>query len=383
MDASEAMQQAIIQASKVEGRTSPRPPVGAVIVQAGRIVGAGATMPPYGPHAEVVALTMAGPLAQGADLYVTLEPCCITVHTPPCTQAIIAAGIRRVFVAQVDANPNVAGRGIEQLRAAGISVHIMQHIAEAERLLRPFATYITTQRPHVTAKWAMTLDGKTASIQGDTRWISSPQSRAWVHDLRDRVDAILIGATTARLDNAQLTVRLTPEQRAASQRTVRPDPWRVIMTTSGILPEYLHVLQPPLAERTIIIVGESCPLEQQQRLRTHGVTVLPVVCDNKGQIDIQAALQALAEREIIHVLLEGGAQLLGSAFERMCIDDVVAFIAPFMLGGQQAPNAIAGRGIAKLQQAWSLDNLQIQQFSNDIMVSGTVNYQAYAQSIHA
>ena len=382
MDASEAMQHAIIQAYRVEGRTSPRPPVGAVVVRDGHIVGAGATAPPYGPHAEIVALTMAGTQAQNADLYVTLEPCCVTIHTPPCTQAIIAAGIQRVFVAQTDPNPLVAGRGIAQLEAAGISVHMLPAI-EASQLIRPFATYITTQRPHVTAKWAMTLDGKIASIAGDARWISGPESRTWVHNLRDRVDAILIGANTARIDNAQLTVRLTPEQQAISQRTTRPAPWRVVIASNGDLPEHLSLLQPALAERTIIIVGESCTQQQQQRLLAFGVRVLPVANDATGRADLLAALQALAGEGIMHVLLEGGAQLLGSAFEQMCIDDAVTFIAPIVIGGAQAPTAIAGRGVAQIQHGWSLEHLRVQQSGADVMVTGTINYQAYLQSTRA
>jgi diaminohydroxyphosphoribosylaminopyrimidine deaminase/5-amino-6-(5-phosphoribosylamino)uracil reductase len=372
-DASEAMQQALLQAYKVEGRTSPRPPVGAVVVRDGRIVGQGATAPPYGPHAEVEALAMAGPLAAGADLYVTLEPCCVTIHTPPCTEAIIAAGIQRVFVGAQDPNPRVAGQGIAQLESAGITVH-MQLTPEAEKLLQPFATYITRQRAYVTAKWAMTLDGKIATHTGDAHWISGLESRAWVHDLRDRVDAILVGANTVSIDDPQLTVRLTAEQQAANQRTPRPAPYRVIMTTSGILPEHLKLLKPDMIPRTILIVGETCPVERQQRWQDDGVKIVPTAVDARGRIDITTALTALAQQGIMHILLEGGAQLFGSAFDSRCIDHVVTFVAPRIIGGAEAPTPIAGTGLNTMKQAWTLSNRRIQQIGEDILFEGDTCY---------
>src|SRR5437588_7454096 len=214
MDDREAMQVAITCARTVEGRTSPRPPVGAVVIRDGVIIGQGATSPPYGPHAEVHALHQAGSAAHGADLYVTLEPCCVTTHTPRCTDAIIAAGIRRVIVGVSDPNPLVCGRGIDQLRAADIEVIVGIEAQETQELIRPFATFITKGRPYVTAKWAMTLDGKLATHTEDAYWIRGPAARVWVHNLRDRVEAILIGCGTARIDNRLSTVRLAPEQRS-------------------------------------------------------------------------------------------------------------------------------------------------------------------------
>src|SRR5579859_1462506 len=208
MDDRIAMQAAIACARSVEGRTAPRPPVGAVVVQDGRIVGKGATSPPYGPHAEVHALNAAGELACGADLYATLEPCCITIHTPPCTRAIIAAGIRRVIIGSVDPNPGVYEQGIAQLREAGIEVTMGVETARTDEIIRPFATFINKGRPYVTAKWAMTLDGKLATRGGDAYWISGPESRRWAHQLRDRVDAILVGASTVWTDDPLLTTRL-------------------------------------------------------------------------------------------------------------------------------------------------------------------------------
>lgn len=369
----EAIRLAIACARSVEGRTSPRPPVGAVVVRNGAIIAQGATAPPYGPHAEVVALNEAGAAAHGADLYVTLEPCCIHVHTPPCTQAIIAAGIRRVIIAALDPNPKVRLQGIEQLRSAGIEVTVLdddQFARECIQIIRPFGKYILRGLPYVTAKWAMTLDGKLAARSGDSHWISGPEARLWVHDLRDRVDAILVGANTARTDNPQLTVRLPAEDRVW-QRTEREQaPLRVVLSTQGALPDTLALLQPELAARTCVLIGANSLAEQRQRLADHGVEVIPVATNESGQIDILAALQALAHKGIMHVLIEGGASVLGNAFDQGIIDHVAAFIAPKLLGGRNAPSPLAGEGLATMLQAQRLNNIHTQVFGEDMLIEG-------------
>ena len=377
MDAREPMQQAIVCARSVEGRTSPRPPVGAVVVRDSEIVGRGATAPPYGPHAEVQALAQAGAAATGADLYVTLEPCCIAVHTPPCTEAIIAAGVRRVVIATEDPNPCVRTRGIEQLRAAGIETTLLENTREAHEateIIRPFETYITSGRSYVTAKWAMTLDGKLASYTGDDYWISGPHARIWDHDLRDRVDAILVGANTVRTDNPQLTERLPPDKRVW-ERTPRPQPpLRVVLTTHGQLPDTLALLQPELARGTCILVAETCSHEQPQRLADYGTEVVPVAIGADGQVDFQSALQALARRGIMHVLMEGGAKMLGSAFDQHCIDRVATFIAPKLIGGCNAPSPIGGRGLPMMADAYQLQHVCMSVFDGDVLVEGHVVY---------
>lgn len=373
MDDHAAMHQALLCARSVEGRTSPRPPVGALVVQGENVVGQGATAPPYGPHAEIYALTQAGEAARGSTLYVSLEPCCISIHTPPCTAAIIAAGVRRVVIGAPDPNPRVHGQGIAQLREAGIEVELLEacpEAREAAEVITPFATFIETGRPYVTAKWAMTLDGKIASHTGDARWISGPDARSWVHDLRDRVDAILVGAGTARADNPHLTVRLVPAD-ARWQRAPRLcPPLRVVFTGSGSLPADLALLQPELAENTCILVGETCSHEARQRLMDCGVEVLSVAVDATGQPDLCAALQVLGRRGIMHLLLEGGAQLLGSAFERDCIDHIAAFVAPKLIGGHDAPSPLAGQGIASMEQARQLCNVNTTLFESDVLFEG-------------
>lgn len=373
MDDHMAMRQALACARSVEGRTSPRPPVGAVVVNNGLIIGQGATAPPYGPHAETQALAQAGEAARGATLYVTLEPCCISVHTPPCTEAILAARIRRVVVGVYDPNPRVRCQGVAQLREAGIEVAVLDEIREAAELIRPFATFITRGRPYVTAKWAMTIDGKIASHTGDAFWISRPDARSWVHDLRDRVDALLIGAGTARVDNPQLTVRLAPEEQRWERTTRAHAPLRVILATSGNLPTHLLLLQLELASGTCIVVGESCPREVQQRLLDRGVEVLTAPVDPQGQVALKDTLRLLGQRGLMHVLIEGGASVLGSAFDQHCIDHVAAFISPKLIGGRGAPSPLAGQGLALMKQARQLCNVRTTQFTADILVEGDIS----------
>jgi diaminohydroxyphosphoribosylaminopyrimidine deaminase/5-amino-6-(5-phosphoribosylamino)uracil reductase len=372
MDDREAMQVAITCARTVEGRTSPRPPVGAVVIRDGVIIGQGATSPPYGLHAEVHALRQAGSAAHGADLYVTLEPCCVTTHTPRCTDAIIAAGIRRVIVGVSDPNPLVCGRGIDQLRAADIEVIVGIEAQETQELIRPFATFITKGRPYVTAKWAMTLDGKLATHTGDAYWISGPAARVWVHNLRDRVDAILIGSGTARIDNPLLTVRLAPEQRTY-QRLPRQGPLRVVLASRGLVPNHLNLLQSDDTSRTCLVVGENCDREQYLPLQERGVDVIQVALDTQGRVDFGSALDALGQRGIMHILLEGGAQLLGSAFDQFLIDHVAVFIAPKLVGGSGAPSPMQGHGLASMKDALHLKNMCSQLIGEDMLIEGEID----------
>jgi diaminohydroxyphosphoribosylaminopyrimidine deaminase/5-amino-6-(5-phosphoribosylamino)uracil reductase len=374
----EAMRLAIACARSVEGRTAPRPPVGAVVVRGDAIVGQGATSPPYGPHAEIHALNEAGPLANGADLYVTLEPCCVTIHTPPCTDAIIAAGIKRVIVGSLDANPLVSGRGIDQLRAAGIEVTTGINAQETDEIVRPFATFIASGRPYVTAKWAMTLDGKIATRTGDSYWISGTLARQWVHRLRDRVDAILVGAGTVRADDPQLTVRLTPEQREC-ERAERRGPLRVVLSSHGELPVQSKLFQPALAPGTCVLVGADGAVEGRgqaappyQWLRDCGVEVVTVATDAQGQLDLAAVLTLLAQKGVMHVLIEGGSGVLGSAFDRQLIDHVAVFIAPKISGGKAAPSPVGGTGLTMMTDALQLQQARIEQIGEDILVEGIV-----------
>jgi diaminohydroxyphosphoribosylaminopyrimidine deaminase/5-amino-6-(5-phosphoribosylamino)uracil reductase len=369
----EAMRQAITCAHSVEGRTAPRPAVGAVVVQNGSIVGQGATSPPYGPHAEIHALNQAGQQAKNADLYATLEPCCVTIHTPPCTDAIIKAGIRRVFIGSRDPNPRIDGLGIARLQEAGIEVTLDVEREETDTILRPFATFIKQGRPYVTAKWAMTLDGKLASRSGDAYWISGPEARLWVHNLRDRCDAILVGAGTVRADDPMLTVRLTPEQRSY-ERTSRKQPLRVILSTKGDLPAHSKLLQPDLATGTCIVVNEQCSETQLQWLQEIGVEVMRVKGDDAGRPDLGAVLQMLAHKGLMHVLIEGGSNVLGEAFDRHLIDHVAAFVAPKLVGGKEAASPFGGQGQDSMQDAFQIHSISKQILGEDILIEGDIHY---------
>lgn len=372
----EFMQKAIACARSIEGRTSPRPPVGAVLVRENQVIGRGATSPPHGPHAEIHALREAETTAAvGADLYTTLEPCCITVHTPPCTAAIIAAGIKRVIIGSLDPNPQVSGRGVAQLREAGIEVITTIAEPETAALIRSFATYITQGRPYVTAKWAMTLDGKLASHTGDASWISGSAARTWVHQLRDRVDAIMIGVGTAHADDPRLTIRLTEEQRV-HPRTQRPNPLRIVVSSRGELNAQLQLFQKQLAPGTCVIVSETSAPDQRERLRERGIQVIEVPADQTGRVDLMAALHILGQREIMHLLLEGGSSLLGSAFEHKLIDHVVAFVAPKLIGGEGAPSPIGGAGLAIMQHAHRLQQVSFQTVAEDLLIEGEMSYTA-------
>ncbi|GCE50988.1 bifunctional diaminohydroxyphosphoribosylaminopyrimidine deaminase/5-amino-6-(5-phosphoribosylamino)uracil reductase RibD [Thermosporothrix hazakensis] len=372
LDDAAAMRQALACARSVEGRTSPRPPVGAVVVRDGEVIGQGATAPPYGPHAEVFALREAGERARGATLYVTLEPCCITRHTPPCTEAVIAAGIRRVVVAICDPNPHVCEQGIAQLRAAGIEVTVGVGEEEAREIIQPFLFYISKGRPYVTAKWAMTLDGKLATRTGDSRWISGPRSRLRVHQLRDRVDAILVGAGTLRQDDPQLTVRLPEELRGKP----RQGPLRVVISASGNVPQQSRLFSSELAEGTCLIVGEGSERrELLQRLRERGVSVLAAPLDARNQVDLDAALRLLAqEKDCMHVLLEGGSHLLGSALDCRLVDHVQVFIAPKVVGGSTASSPVAGVGLALMSDAFQLQHMYTEIVEHDMLIEGDIYY---------
>jgi diaminohydroxyphosphoribosylaminopyrimidine deaminase/5-amino-6-(5-phosphoribosylamino)uracil reductase len=296
----------------------------------------------------------------------------VTIHTPPCTDAIIKAGIRRVIVGSLDPNPLICGRGVDQLRAASIEVAVGIGVQETQELIRPFATFITKRRPYVTAKWAMTLDGKLATRTGDAYWISGSAARTWVHNLRDRVDAIVIGSGTARIDNPQLTVRLAPEQRVY-QRLSRQGPLRVVLASRGLLPNHLKLLQPDDSSKTCVIVGENCDREQYCSLQERGIDVVQVTLDSQGCVDFNAALHALGQQGIMHVLLEGGAQLFGHAFDRSLIDHVAIFIAPKLVGGDNAPSPLRGYGLASMKDAVHLKNSCSQLIGEDTLIEGEID----------
>ncbi|MEJ2199646.1 MAG: bifunctional diaminohydroxyphosphoribosylaminopyrimidine deaminase/5-amino-6-(5-phosphoribosylamino)uracil reductase RibD [Desulfuromonadaceae bacterium] len=356
------MERALALARQAEGRTRPNPAVGAVIVAAGQIVGEGFHPAAGQPHAEIFALRQAGEQATGADLYVTLEPCSHQGRTGPCADAIIAAGIARVFVGTLDPNPQVAGRGIERLRQAGIAVQVGVNEADCRRLIAPFAKHITSGLPLVTLKTAVTLDGKTATVSGDSRWISGEASRLQVHRLRDKVDAIMVGSGTLLRDDPQLTTRLPEGGR---------NPLRVIIDSQLRIPLSAKVLQDLNSAPTLIATSSRGDAGKGEDLRRLGAELL-VLDGAEGRVDLAALLQQLGQRGVQHLLLEGGSGLNQAMLEAGLIDRLMLFIAPKIVGGGDGFGIFAGCGVTRLADALQLTDLRYSRFDDDILIEGEV-----------
>jgi diaminohydroxyphosphoribosylaminopyrimidine deaminase/5-amino-6-(5-phosphoribosylamino)uracil reductase len=358
------MARAVELAWQAMGRVSPNPPVGAVLVKDGRIVGEGSTQPPGDAHAEIVALEAAGRLATGAELYVTLEPCAHQGRTAPCTTAIIDAGVSRVHIAALDPNPITDKAGVAALENAGISVSMRDGTEDARLLIEAFAKYITTGIPYVVAKFAMSLDGKIATRAGDSRWISNETSRRFAHGLRSEVDAVMVGIGTALADNPQLTVRDVPASRKHGSQ--RRQPMRVVVDSTGKLPTDAAMLDEEGV--TLLATGHS---DNEAALSEAGADVLSLPGAD-GQVDLLALLKTLGEREITSVLVEGGGELLGSMFDAGLVDKVVAIVAPVIIAGTQAKGPIGGRGAQTLMDALRLERVKYVELDGDMVVVGYV-----------
>ncbi len=352
------MQRALDLARRGEGLVEPNPLVGCVLVRGEAVVGEGWHRQFGGPHAEVEALAAAGDAARGATAYVTLEPCCHTGKTPPCTRALIAAGVARVVAGCADPNPTVSGGGLRELAAAGVAVECGVLPAEALELIAPFATLVAKGRPWIIAKWAMTLDGKLAAGSGDSKWISGEASRAIVHRLRGRVDGILIGRGTAEADDPLLTAR-PPGRRTAtrivldSQATLRLD--SQLVRTAGDAP-------------VLVAAASDAPAEQCEALRQRGVEVwLSPATDREGRL--RALLAELGRRQMTNLLVEGGAEVLGSVFDLGVVDEVHVFVAPKIVGGS-GPAPLAGVGVGKMADALQLVQWAVERSGDDAYLHG-------------
>ncbi len=357
----EFMKQALELAENGEGFTSPNPIVGAVVVKEGRVVGRGWHAACGGPHAEVMALNEAGALAKGADLYVTLEPCNHTGRTPPCTEKICAAGIRRVVVARRDPNPEVTGGGLEYLQSRGLAVTEGVCATEAGKQLEWFEKYVRTRTPFVTLKCALTLDGRIATRTGDSRWVTGPTARNYVHRMRQAVDAIMVGLGTVRADNPRLTVRLE------GRRT--KNPVRIILDTRLSLSEEATVANPDATVKTIIVTGGKHAADKRRRLEEKGVQVLDApVEDNRIRLD--ALMTTLGEMEITSLLIEGGAQVSGSALAAGVVDKVCFFYAPRILGGDDGVPVCSGKGPDLMKEAIAVREITVTRFDQDILLEG-------------
>jgi diaminohydroxyphosphoribosylaminopyrimidine deaminase/5-amino-6-(5-phosphoribosylamino)uracil reductase len=354
------MERALSLARRALGRVSPNPAVGAVVVRAGRVLGEGYTQPPGGPHAEVVALRQAGQEARGSTLYVSLEPCVHHGRTPPCTDAIIAAGVAEVHTPMLDPDPNVSGRGRQALEAAGVAVHLGEREEEARRLNEAYIKHRTTGLPFVIAKFAASLDGRIAAASGDSRWISGSQTLEWAHAQRTVVDAILVGVNTVLIDDPQLTAR--PEGAEAEHQ-----PLRVVADSRGRTPPTARVLQRP--GKVLIGTTQSSDAAWRAVVERAGAEVL--VLPARGELlDLEALLRALGKRGILSLLAEGGGVLLGSLFDLGLVDKVQAIIAPLIIGAAKAPAAVAGRGAQRLAEAWRLKEVAVERLGEDVLVTG-------------
>jgi diaminohydroxyphosphoribosylaminopyrimidine deaminase/5-amino-6-(5-phosphoribosylamino)uracil reductase len=410
------MQRALRLAARGIGRTNPNPAVGAVIVAGDQVVGEGYHQQAGGPHAEVFALEAAGAQAAGAAMYVTLEPCSHHGRTPPCVDAVIAAGIKRVVVAVQDPNPQVNGQGVAKLREAGITVEVGLCEKEARQLNAPFIKHIITGLPLVSLKAAMSLDGKIATRTGESQWITGEKARAYGHTLRAQHDAVMAGIGTVLADNPRLTARRenpTPYPPPRKQRggtEERKAPLRIIVDSNARTPLNAALLtadsRPP-----VIAVAEGTPEERIEALQEAGAEVWVIAphplstspqarrgeivgqelascpatdwkgelmgqeassCPTESRVDLNALMKRLGEQQIQSVLVEGGGTLASALLAAGLADRVYFFLAPIIIGGQAAPGPIGGDGIAKLAEVWRLTNLKVRRMGEDVLISGEI-----------
>ncbi|TMA59122.1 MAG: bifunctional diaminohydroxyphosphoribosylaminopyrimidine deaminase/5-amino-6-(5-phosphoribosylamino)uracil reductase RibD [Deltaproteobacteria bacterium] len=345
-------------ARRAAGRTSPNPIVGAVLVRGGRIVGTGFHRFAGGDHAEIVALKHAGPKARGATLYITLEPCNHYGRTPPCTQALIRAGIKEVVCGTRDPNPLVAGQGFRRLRRAGIKVRVGVLENDCRALIESFAKFITRRLPFVTLKLAATLDGKIAAANGDAHWISGEDSRQIVHRMRNAVDAVVVGVGTVKADDPQLTCRI-PRGR---------NPWRIVLDSRLSIPLSARILRQVDPAKTIVATGTRVSAAKTRAIEALGAQVWPLPL-KRGKVAWRPLLRKLAASGVVTVMIEGGAGIAASAVKEKIVDKIIFFYAPKILGGDGWA-MIERLGIRRVKQSVPVKNLHAMNSGGDLMVTG-------------
>ncbi|MGR3220358.1 MAG: bifunctional diaminohydroxyphosphoribosylaminopyrimidine deaminase/5-amino-6-(5-phosphoribosylamino)uracil reductase RibD [Candidatus Anammoxibacter sp.] len=357
----EIMRIALGLAEKGRGLVEPNPLVGAVIVKDGRIVGKGYHGKFGGRHAEVNAINDAGKDCEGATLYVTLEPCSHFGKTPPCAEAVKQAGIKTVFFAIQDPNRVTDKGGAEILKEAGLVVNEGLLQDEAYKLNAPFFKLIWEKMPYVIAKWAMSLDGKIATHTGDSRWISNEESRLYVHRIRGRMDAIIVGIGTAITDDPLLTCRVDAER----------IPARIVIDNNAKLPSDSQLIKTIKDARVIIATTKSAPEDNVKRLKDAGCEMIKVD-ERNGLVDLKQVFEELGRRQYTNVLVEGGSRILGSLFDNCLVDKTVTFVAPKIIGGTDAKSPVSGKGITNISQAMQFSDTKISHCGNDTVIEGIV-----------
>ena len=354
------MSRALDLARQALGTTSPNPAVGAVLVKDGQVVGEGYTQAPGEAHAEIVALHQAGERARSATLYVTLEPCRHQGRTPPCTSAIVAAGVAEVHMSLLDPNPLINGKGREELEEAGISVAVGEHEDAARRVNEAYLKFTRTGLPFVTAKYAASLDGKIATRTGDARWITGVAARRRANQLRAASDVVMVGVGTVLADDPLLTARDDQDHPLPHQ------PLRVIVDSSGRTPATARLFQEP---GHVLIAGARISPRRAGALKRAGAEVLELPAED-GSVDLRALMTTLGQRQAAAVLVEGGGGLLGSVLGQELADKLAVFLAPVIIGGVEAVPAVGGAGSDTVAEAMRLRNVSVEQVGEDLMVVG-------------
>lgn len=357
MDGEAFMREAIALAKKGVGRTSPNPAVGAVIVKGGKVIGKGFHRKAGLPHAEIEAIASVKGSLKGAALYVTLEPCCHFGKTPPCTEAVLASGIKKVVIGMKDPNPRVSGKGVKRLSEEGVEVISGVLEDECRALNGPFIKYMRTGVPFVTLKLASTLDGKIATASGESKWITGEASRKLVHKLRVAADAVMVGSGTVIKDDPELNVRHGVKGR---------NPVKVVLDSTFKIPLTAKVFKN--GGRLIVFTSKDASATKIKKATSLGAEVIAVPKKN-GALDINRVLKELGRREITSVLVEGGGRLAASLIREQAVDKVMIFIAPMILGADGLPS-VAGLGIDKLNKAFRLERTSFRKSGDDILIEG-------------
>lgn len=352
------MKRVLRLARQGEGRTSPNPMVGAMVVREDVLIGKGYHRKAGEPHAEVLALEEAGERARGATLYVNLEPCTHYGRTPPCVPRVIEAGVKRVVIGMRDPNPRVAGRGISTLSEAGLEVNVGILEEECRELNEAFCKYIVKKEPFVILKAAMTLDGKIATRNGDSKWISSDASRQWVHRLRNAVDGVVVGIGTVLRDDPRLTARVKGGR----------NPLRIVLDSRLSIPESAHVIGDD-PSRLIVATTEASSPRKRLELERKGVQV-EVLDSRNGRVDLRSFLSTMGAREITSLLVEGGKEVNGAFLDEGLVDKLILFIAPKLVGDGEALPVFGGKGVSRVSDAIQVKDMRVQRLGGDLMVIG-------------